>query len=168
MRRLMAAGLLSAGLVAGSAGPAMAKPPIPVEPSPPLVVEACGTQVTLTDVVNKGRIHTKKGSATTKTTGALKILATTPDGRSVLLNASGPARRTPTGTGFRLEARGQNISIALTEGERAIHEAIGLPVIALTSGPLDATLSFDETGQEIISIDLHRRPPRVVDVCDLL
>jgi hypothetical protein len=49
-----------------------------------------------------------------------------------------------------------------------IQAALGLPTLALTAGPLGATVTLDPATGEFTAIDLHRRPPRVQDVCDLL
>jgi hypothetical protein len=165
-----------AGLVAGTVvcsfalagGPAAAAPPIPLEPEPPLTLEACGTTVTITDVVNMGRIHVKEGEAASKITGRLVVMVSTPDGRSATLNVSGPAKITPTATGIELSARGRNLLFATTEGERRIQAALGIPTLALTSGPVDATLTIDPVTGEFTAIDPHRTPPRIQDVCDLL
>ena len=149
-------------------GPAAADPPTPVEGVPPVTIEACGTDVTITEIVNKQREHRKKGEETIKSTGRLVIEVSTPDGRSALLNASGSARITPTETGFVADARGRNLLYAIGEQEREIFAALGIPTLAITSGPFTVDVSLDPVSGLFSDVDLLRRPPVIEDVCDLL
>ena len=65
MRKLARAAVVTAVVatsLASGVGPAWADPPVAVEGVPPITIEACGTAVTITEVVNKEREHRKKTS----------------------------------------------------------------------------------------------------------
>jgi hypothetical protein len=163
---------LVATVVGGSlglgVGPASAVPPQRLEPEPTLTVEACGTAVTITDVVSKGKVHTRKNSDTIMFTGPIVVEVSTPDGRSVTLNVSGSARVTPTATGYFAQSRGRNLNVAVTAEERRVVAEAGFPTLALTTGPLDVAVAIDPATGFFTALDVQRRPPKVQDVCDLL
>ncbi len=123
----------------------------------------CGTTLTVTEVVNREwqRITTDaNGTVHIKITGAYKVLITTEDGRSALVNASGPAFHTLDAAGvFTFNARGLTILGGL-DPEAA--QDLGLPLDAVLSGPFTVRVNADGT------LTLVRAPAHIRNVCDLL
>ena len=92
-------------------------------------------------------------------TGAYKVLITATDGRSVLVNASGPSFSTLDAAGiFTYDARG--LTILGLDPESA--EELGLPLNAVLSGPFTVRVNADGTQT------LVRAPAHIRDVCELL
>jgi len=125
-------------------------------------VRACGTALRLTEVVNREYQRTTTtdadGTMHFQITGAYKVRVTAKDGRSALINASGPGFPTLTEAGvYTFDARGLNI-VYLNRMDR---RALGLPALSVTSGPL--TIRYKRG-----SVTLLRAPAHVRNVCDLL
>jgi hypothetical protein len=122
----------------------------------------CGTTLTVAEVVNREwqRITTDaNGTMHIQVTGAYKLLITTEDGRSVLVNASGPGFHTLDAAGvFTFDARG--LTILGLDPEAA--QDLGLPLDAVLSGPFTVRVDADGTST------LVRAPAHIRDVCDLL
>lgn len=122
----------------------------------------CGTTLTFTEVVNREwrRITTDAdGTMHIQVTGAYKMRVTTKDGRTAMINASGPGFSTLTDAGvYTFDARGRN-SLTL---DRYAQRVLGLPQDALVAGPVTIRVGADG------SLTLVRAPAHVWSVCDLL
>ncbi len=122
----------------------------------------CGTTLIVTEVVNREwqRITTDaNGTTHIQRTGAYKVLITTEDGRSVLVNASGPGFHTLDAAGvFTFDARG--LTILGLDPEAA--QDLGLPLDAVLSGPFTVRVNADGT------LTLVRAPAHIRSVCDIL
>jgi len=165
---LLATALLTGGL----ASPALAAPPVPVESQPPQTFPLCGTEVTISEEVNRTREH-KDG----RITGALKLRVTNDrTRRSIVVNASGPGRVVETDLGggrFQLDFSftGRSLIFPFIPGEVPFFRAAGLPDLFVTKGPFRQTTVIDVSG-----IDETTPPPvvgftidvpnRVEDLCD--
>jgi hypothetical protein len=151
-------------LLAATAGTAQARGDgwEKVAPADPYTSVDCGTTLTVTEVVNREwqRVTTDADGIThIQVTGAYKVLITTEDGRSALVNASGPGFHSLDAAGvFTFDARGLTI-LGLTP-EQA--QQLGLPLDAVLSGPF--TVRSDPDG----TLTLLRAPSHVRSVCGLL
>ena len=179
MRRtttLMTATLTASAAVLALAGPVTADDAPRwqrVPDQPPLVMEGCGATITFDEEVNRVRelvTETEEGLRIL-VKGKLLIRATTDDGRTGLLDASGPADiRLADGVG-NVVLRGMSLLIATDEMVREAHEEAGLPELALVKGRVQIRDVFDEESGELIStefVSLPRPGRRIVDVCTLL
>jgi hypothetical protein len=151
------------------ATPALAAPPDRVEPVPPTTITACGTTVTITEVVQRerSRFQETEDGFTNKITGAHKVRVST-GSQSVLLSVSGPAKITRQGSTLTIKGAGRNLVFPTTPEDRAVQLAAGLPELALLIGGYEVVFTLDpDTGQRI-SAEEPRRAAQVIDVCQLL
>jgi hypothetical protein len=148
----------------GTTGPAQARGDtwVKVPDAGPYTIRDCGTRVTVTEVVNREyqRVTTDAdGTTHFQVRGAYKLRVTTTDGRTALINASGPGFHTLTEAGvYTFDGRGLNIFNL----DRMAQEALDLPALSVLSGPI--TVRVDTDG----SLTLVRAPAHVRNVCDLL
>jgi hypothetical protein len=155
---LAVTGVLGTALQADARGDGWEKVP----DSEPYVTQDCGTTLTFTETVNKEwqRVTMDEdGTFHIQVSGAYKLTVTTEDGRSAMLNASGPGFHTalPDGT-YIFNARGLNW-FSLTPEEAA---ELGLPEDAILSGPITVRVNPDG------SLTLVQAPSHIRTVCDLL
>lgn len=128
----------------------------------PYTSHDCGTTLTFTQVVNREwqRITTDAdGTMHIQITGAYKWRVTTKDGRTAMINASGPSFSTLTDAGvYTFDARGLN-SLTLHPHAQRI---LGLPQDAVVAGPVTIRVGADG------SLTLLQAPAHVWSVCDFL
>lgn len=128
----------------------------------PYTIRDCGTKVTVTEIVNREyqRVTTDAdGTMHFQVRGAYKLRVTTADGRTAMINASGPGFHTFTEAGvYTFDARGLNIFNL----DRMAQRALNLPALSVLSGPITVRVSVDG------ALTLVRAPAHVRNVCDLL
>ena len=151
------------------ATPALAAPPDRIEPAPPTTITACGTTVTITEVVQRerSRFQETEDGFTNRITGARKVRVST-DSRSVLLNVSGPGKVTRQGNTLTIKGAGRNLVFPTTPEERAVQLAAGLPELALLIGGYEVVFTLDPSTGQRLSAEEPRRAAQVIDVCELL
>lgn len=170
---------LFAGAVAGCAlvlvvaAPSSAAPKgdwQPVEDTPPTVVSACGTTLTIDEAVSRQRVRVTgtADGALIEVRGFLSVSVTAADGRSAVVNASGPTTVTATSSSNLIELTGLNFIAGGTPVQAAAIEAAGLPAVSATSGPITLVETLDPVTGTPVSARVERVPPTVVDVCTLL
>lgn len=155
------------------AGPASAGPndaewkPSPDYPA--FTMEACGTEVTIDEHVNEYMERETQQSNGTRieARGRLEYKLTTPDGRSAVVDASGAGKVTINENYTIVSMRGSNLLMAPDPVSARLHRAHGLPLIAVTQGPVNVRITpGDEEGE--YSMRFVRAPIQAVDACTLL
>jgi hypothetical protein len=159
---LAIAALVAAALSTTGTAQARGDKWVKVPDAGPYTIRDCGTRVTVTEVVNREyqRVTTDAdGTTHIQVRGAYKLRVTTKDGRTALINASGPGFHTLTEAGvYTFDGRGLNIFNL----DRMAQEALNLPALSVLSGPITVRVATDG------SLTLVRAPAHVRDVCDLL
>ena len=141
----------------------------PAEDYPPFTFAACGTQVTVDEGRNEvvERVVEQSNGTRIEFKGHLDLVLETADGRSAVVDASGPGKITITSTHTIVSMRGANLLMAVDAKGRRFHRENGLPTMALTEGPvLIHEVPGDEEGESTQT--LRRAPIHVVDACTLL
>ncbi len=167
--------VMTAVLAVGAvASPALAAPPLePLPDFPTMTFPLCDTKngITIEQVVNKEKINVK----TMRVTGTLKLRITNEDnGKSVVVNVSGPGSNTLTENGpiqtTTFEAQGRALVSRFTPQEEAALNAAGLPDVFVTSGPLKLTTVYDvsmadeDTPPVLLDFEISV-PNKVRDIC---
>lgn len=163
---LCGASLLGA-ITIGTAAAASDTGWVPDGPNDPTSISACGTTLTITDVVNKVEHRTltdNKGNEVTSYRGAYVVKVAAPDGRRAVLDNSGPYRQITTADGAVFyDITTPSFVYAFDDIEAAAFAKAGLAsAFYYTSGRLD--LYIDAGGAEKVLV----RPKKAVSVCTLL
>jgi len=160
------AALVTFGLAAGPAVAATDSGWAPVGPSPDEQVRACGTTLTVSEVVNEVEMRTREddqGNTRTDIRGRYVVKVTAPDGRKVRLNNSGPYSVFDYANGDTfVTVAAPGLIYPFDPAERAAFKAAGLPaVFYYTKGRLD--LSIKNGVEKVV-----HKPADPVNICKLL
>lgn len=139
---------------------------VPVGRYPDLDIQACGTTLTIHDVVNRVEVRERtddRGNVRTDFRGVYIVRVSAPDGRQVVLNNSGPYSIVDFANGDTLiTVRPPALVFAFDEAEADAFEAAGLPeVFYYTEGRLDLVI---HNGVERVIT----KPADPVSICELL
>lgn len=140
---------------------------VPDGPNDPTSISACGTTLTITDVVNKVEHRTltdNRANEITDYRGAYVVRVAAPDGRKAVLDNSGPYRRITSANGAVFyDITTPAFVYAFDAVEVAAFKKAGLPsAFYFTSGRLDLFISA--AGDEKVLV----KPRNAVSICSLL
>jgi hypothetical protein len=138
----------------------------PTGPNPDATVQACGTTLTIRDLVNRVESRTVEladGAVRTDYRGKLVSRVSAPDGRKVALDNSGRFSVTELANGdVAYDVRSPALIYYFDDVERAAFNKAGLPaVFYYTSG---RTRLYVGDGYE----NVVQRPKKVTSICTLL
>lgn len=179
MRKALVALTASCAVVLAFTTPATAQAParpawLPpgwerVPDNPPVKVAACGTQVTIDEVINhvRQRVTETPTGAVIEVEGYLIVGLKAADGRGVRLDASGPTTVFATEQAVTAQLRGRSLVVGTTPLQVAALQKAKLPTITLINGTFIVQEKLGPNGEPTAATVL-RRPAKVTDACRLL